>query len=32
MLHHRCMRDIPASQVLEAVTRTLARLPQPAMV
>jgi heptosyltransferase-2 len=32
VLHHRCMRDIPASQVLEAVTRTLARLPQPAMV
>ncbi len=28
MLHHRCMRDIPVTQVLEAVARTLGPAPQ----
>ena len=28
--HHRCMREIPASQVLAAVQRALGRLPAPA--
>jgi heptosyltransferase-2 len=28
--HHRCMRDIPASQVLDAVQRTLAETPMRA--
>jgi heptosyltransferase-2 len=32
MLHHRCMRDIPVTQVLDAVTGALARMPQPAAV
>ena len=32
MLHHRCMRDIPPSQVLDAVARALERRPQPAAV
>jgi heptosyltransferase-2 len=27
LLHHRCMRDIPASQVLPAVQRALAKTP-----
>jgi lipopolysaccharide heptosyltransferase II len=30
MEHHRCMRDIPATQVLTAVHRALGRLPVPA--
>jgi heptosyltransferase-2 len=30
MEHHRCMRDIPAAQVLAAVHRALGRLPVPA--
>ncbi len=30
LVHHRCMRDIPASQVLPAVHRALARQPAPA--
>ena len=28
--HHRCMREIPSSQVLTAVRRALGRLPAPA--
>jgi heptosyltransferase-2 len=30
MEHHRCMRDIPSTQVLAAVHRALGRLPVPA--
>ena len=30
MEHHRCMRDIPAAQVLSAVHRALGRVPVPA--
>jgi heptosyltransferase-2 len=30
LVHHRCMRDIPAAQVLPAVRRALAGLPAPA--
>jgi len=30
LIHHRCMRDIPAEQVLGAVQRALSALPAPA--